>query len=412
MLNRMVPFAALVCSALPAAAQPLIVADDPVFGSGSITIDTAQQLAFLDLTIPVGISQADMAIALAPGGAYDGWRLATRAEVVTLINNYGWTPALTSPFSFIQDGDGALGAGLLAFLGDNTCGGSTVCGSSLGLIAGGNFVKVRFEQGGGTDGFSQIDSGGPGSPSLSNPANVSHWLVRGPAVNDSVTYQGRLADGGVPVTGQADFQVIVYDGFGVFIPGGFAEFFSVDVASGLFSLNLPADLPGISDPDAQIEIGVRFPAGPGFFDFLTPYQPLTPTTRALEADHATTALAADSATIADTLSNESSVAISLNSGLAPYGVGYLAPTATRQGNTVVLNGMIRDTTVTYEPGDSLCTLPAGFRPPARLIFLQASSAGVYRVDVLPTGVVELQGAPGVGGIFNWVCLDGISFPVD
>ncbi|MEM1331484.1 MAG: hypothetical protein AAGG07_13085 [Planctomycetota bacterium] len=414
MLTRIVTFACLTLAS-GASAQTLVVVDDPAFGADAITVDTVQGLGFLDITVTSGISRTNMPLLLASDPRYDGWRYATRTEVVNLINNSGWSPPLPNVAgadAVIADGDGSIGR---AFL-DNYIGDLEfdpdfrTYGSSIGWLANSEAVGVSFEASNGIDGFSRA-SLYPVGTSFNDASDFGHWLVRGPAVNDTITYQGRFTDGGAPVNGTADFIVYVYDGFGVMIPGGFAEFLDVDVADGLFTLDLSTDLTGISDPGAQIEIGARFPAGSGFYDFLAPFQPLTPTMRALEADHAATAATAGVATVADALSNESSVAISLNSGLAPYGVGYLAPTATRQGNTVVLNGMIRDTTVTYSPGDALCTLPAGFRPPARLIFLQASSAGVYRVDVLPTGVVQLQGAPGVGGLFNWVCLDGISFPV-
>lgn len=405
---------ATLCSSV--SAQNLVAVDDPIFGAGAVTVDTVQDLGFLDITVTSGISRANMPVLLASDPQYAGWRYATRAEVVNLINNSGWTPAVVNVVggtSVIPDGDGSTARAFLdSYIGDlNFDPDFRTFGSAVGWFANGESIGVSFEASNGVDGFSRT-SIYPAGQAFNNPSIFGHWLVRDAATNDAVTYQGTLTDAGAAVNGPADFIVTLYDGFGIEIIGGYAEFYNVEIVDGLFTLDIPSDTPGIARADAQIEVGARFPAGAGFYDFLTPFQPLTPTPRALEADLAAAALTADAAAVAEALSNESSVAITLNAGLAPYGRGYLAPTATRQGNTVVLNGMIGDTTVTYAPGDNLCTLPVGFRPPARLIFLQASSAGVYRVDVLPSGEVQLLGAPGVGGLFNWVCLDGISFPVN
>lgn len=380
----------ITLAAAPATAQTLFVADDPLFGAGAITVDTAQNLAFLDMTAASGISRTDMPVQLASNPQYSGWRYATRAEVVNLINNSGWSPLVPNAVgadSLIYDGDGSTARSFLDdYIGDiNFTPSFRTRGASTGWLANGEVVGVDFEASNGVDGFSRTSLFAAGT-NFFDDSDFGHWLVREPPQNDSITYQGRLTDNNAPVNGQADFQVSVKDGFDLQIPGGFTEFLNIDVASGLFSLDIPADLPGISDPDAQIEIGVRFPAGTGLFESLAPYQALTPTTRALEADHATTALAADA------LSNEQIDLITLNPPYTPYGSGYTAPTVSRQGNLVTLEGLASDNAMT---GTLLIgTIPPEYRPSGRQIFLQVGSAGVFRVDVTTSGEVRIQGTPG------------------
>ena len=131
------------------------------------------------------------------------------------------------------------------------------------------------------------------------------------------------------------------------------------------------------------------------------------------ADFATSAASADSANVASTLSNQESRPLTLFAGTEIYGAGYLPPTATRIGNTVTLNGLVRDVgNLSFPTGNTFAILDEGMRPNGRLIFLQASSAGAYRIDVKTDGTLSFQGAPGVGGSIDWVSLDGISFPIE
>ncbi len=106
----------------------LLSADDSLFGSGSITIDTSTNLAWLDLSITEGISFNKVSNELESGGLYAGYRFASPDEVFLLfvaaqipdINvpgdfaNYGTTenssPALTlielmGPSYQVQTGD-------------------------------------------------------------------------------------------------------------------------------------------------------------------------------------------------------------------------------------------------------------------------------------------------------------------
>ena len=63
----------------------LISANDGTFGNGSITIDTATNLAWLDLSITTGISFNDISNELGVGGIYSGYRFASPEEVFSLF---------------------------------------------------------------------------------------------------------------------------------------------------------------------------------------------------------------------------------------------------------------------------------------------------------------------------------------
>ena len=66
--------------------------DDQKFGIESLTRDTVQDLDFLDVTLTTNIGYDDMKTQFGSGGDFEGFRYATRDEVVSLINNYGFVP--------------------------------------------------------------------------------------------------------------------------------------------------------------------------------------------------------------------------------------------------------------------------------------------------------------------------------
>ncbi|MFO0911804.1 MAG: PEP-CTERM sorting domain-containing protein [Pirellulales bacterium] len=71
----------------PSVLAAIIEGNDPRYGTdNNITIDTAAGLEWLDWSItkqPYDVLQAQ----LVPGGTYEGWRLATDADVVTLLSD-------------------------------------------------------------------------------------------------------------------------------------------------------------------------------------------------------------------------------------------------------------------------------------------------------------------------------------
>jgi hypothetical protein len=97
----------------------------------------------------------------------------------------------------------------------------------------------------------------------------------------------------------------------------------------------------------------------------------------------------------------------LQNGWSDYGGSFTTNGYTKtRDSTVLLKGVIKGGTATS--GTTLCTLPVGYRPTARLIFMTTTSGGAEgvpsRVDVLPDGEVQI-----IGGNNGWVSLDGINF---
>jgi len=66
-------------------AQALLVSEDSSFGAGSITRDTDTGLEWLGLDYTLTQGYSGVVSQLGPGGTYDGFRLATGAELETLF---------------------------------------------------------------------------------------------------------------------------------------------------------------------------------------------------------------------------------------------------------------------------------------------------------------------------------------
>jgi hypothetical protein len=395
-------------------AQP-VIGDDPEFGAGSITVDPSQNLVFLDLTVTKDIPFATMQTELLPGGAYERWRYATPGEIAALANSFGWTPPITNPtetagilvnYSTVaQDIVNAIGITSIGFADSEY---------AYGFLQDEDSISISWRQ---RLSNSSLYTYTP-VPDIES-FDLGHWLVRD-LPTQTPTYQGTLADMGTPVDSDADFRVSLVTQFGIALET--IEHTQVHVTDGLFTIPLSFDPTLFETPGAALRIEVRAPSGAGDYETITPDQPISPAPIAVFAqraghseiaDFATSAASADSANVASALSNQESRPLTLLAGTEIYGVGYLPPTATRIGNTVTLNGLVRDVgNLSFPAGNAFAILDEGMRPNGRLIFLQASSAGAYRIDVKTDGTLSFQGAPGVGGSIDWVSLDGISFPIE
>ena len=120
-------------------------------------------------------------------------------------------------------------------------------------------------------------------------------LVTAAPLGTAFTYQGRLADGGVPAQGLYDLRFVVFDaaqdGSGI---SGVLTNAATPVANGLFTVTLDFGS-GVFTGDARwLEIGVRTNGGAAFAP-LAPRQPLTPAPHALFAPNAGTASSAATA---------------------------------------------------------------------------------------------------------------------
>ncbi|MCI5145478.1 MAG: hypothetical protein D3923_08075 [Candidatus Electrothrix sp. AR3] len=70
----------------------VVSSDHPIFGHGSLTIDTGQGLEFLDVTISINESYNYISTQFGACGKYRGFRFATKDEVLTLADNFGYIP--------------------------------------------------------------------------------------------------------------------------------------------------------------------------------------------------------------------------------------------------------------------------------------------------------------------------------
>ncbi len=144
--------AVLNAYALHEAAGPgmLVSADDPVFGVGSITLDTATGLEWLDLAFSVNRSFDDVSANFGPGGDFEGFRYATAAELITLYTNAGIVNVDTNVFE-------AVNYVPVRNLLDLT--GETWLGTGSGPFAGG-FVSDIHPLGGRRVSFYQVNNAG------------------------------------------------------------------------------------------------------------------------------------------------------------------------------------------------------------------------------------------------------------
>lgn len=84
---------------------------------GTFTTDSAQGLDFLDLTASTNRSFNEVSAQFGSGGDFEGWRYATEEQVVTLINNSGFSPALSAGSDATGDTGGDQLSGLVSLLG-------------------------------------------------------------------------------------------------------------------------------------------------------------------------------------------------------------------------------------------------------------------------------------------------------
>lgn len=101
--------------------------------------------------------------------------------------------------------------------------------------------------------------------------------------------------------------------------------------------------------------------------------------------------------------------LQFGSGWGNFGAGYQPGEFTILAGRVWLRGLVTKSVGTPTGGDTIATLPLGFRPPATLVFAVATGeTSVFgRVDVSTAGVITWR----VGGTAeaDFTSLDNISF---
>src|SRR5437764_12455690 len=102
--------------------------------------------------------------------------------------------------------------------------------------------------------------------------------VAASAQTSSFNYQGRLTDGGTAATGIYDLQFKLFDSSGG--PNQIGSTFTngtVQVTSGIFTLQLDFGAPAFDGSARFLEIGVRPNGSGGAYTILSPRQPITST---------------------------------------------------------------------------------------------------------------------------------------
>ena len=114
------------------------------------------------------------------------------------------------------------------------------------------------------------------------------------SVGTAFTYQGRLADGGTPVSGEKDFQFLLFEAAAGGDPVSLTlTNENVSVTNGLFTTTLDFGTNVFSGKAVWLEIAVRPGADTGAFTALAPRQAITPAPYALVALNLVGPLAAE-----------------------------------------------------------------------------------------------------------------------
>lgn len=284
--------AAAMLVAPPAAAQ--IFSGDSSFGPDTVTIDAAQGLEFLDLTVTQGEDYAVVENALGPGGAYEGWRFATREELRRLTNNWGFSPEVPADFqgTLIADTPADQLQGLVDLVGVTAPGIQTRRSSGFHATSqseGSAGMLLSFGLAD-TDSLTVRDRVETAQQSPAPSQALGMWLVRSTV---RPTIQGRLTNGGVAISGTYDLRLqLLRDG----VPSGAPKTLgAVVVDEGLFAARLPFDFGAGALERLEIEITVLDPRlGPVT---LSPPLPVAPAPKAVAAERASVA---DTAAIAST----------------------------------------------------------------------------------------------------------------
>lgn len=108
------------------------------------------------------------------------------------------------------------------------------------------------------------------------------WVHGETALDNTFTYQGRLRQLGLPVSGNCDFQFSLWDNaFGGTQIGTTQTKTNVVVTNGLFTVKLGFGAGSINGNARWLDISVRCPAGAGAYTPLNPRVELTPAPHAL-----------------------------------------------------------------------------------------------------------------------------------
>jgi PEP-CTERM motif len=186
---RLAPIAcALAALLVGGSASAALVSEDSPFGTDTITLDTDTGLRWLDMTLSNGLSHDEVLQALQSGGTFEGFRLATSAELGQLFANAGFD--LNEDGNFVPQNftPAVTIGGLVGVLGDNgNCGDDPPCTFffTAGFLADPPFIPNTFAEGN----FAFFDNTAgqdPNSPS----APVGRAILQGGSFGDGFSGQG------------------------------------------------------------------------------------------------------------------------------------------------------------------------------------------------------------------------------
>lgn len=148
---RVATIAGIVAGAvLSGPASATLVSEDSPFGADTITFDTDTGLRWLDLTLSNGLSHDEVLQALMPGGTFDGYRLATSAELAQLFLAAGFDldPATLGTFIPANFTPAVTLGGFVGVLGTNgNCGTGCTFSFSSGFLGDPPFILNTFAEG-------------------------------------------------------------------------------------------------------------------------------------------------------------------------------------------------------------------------------------------------------------------------
>jgi hypothetical protein len=187
--HRMAPIAGILAGALlsgPATAT--LVSENSPFGTDTITLDTDTGLRWLDMTESDGLSHEEVLQELMPGGTFEGFRLATSAELAQLFLAAGFDLDPQTLQDFVAENfDPAVTlGGFVGVLGTNgNCGTGCTFSFTEGFLADPPFIPNSFAAGG----FGFFDNSAGQDPT-SPAAPVGRAILEGGSTGTGFAGQG------------------------------------------------------------------------------------------------------------------------------------------------------------------------------------------------------------------------------
>ena len=111
----------------------VLISSDSTFGTDTITLDTDTGLQWLDLPLSTAYTYGETLDELQSGGIFDGYRLATQDEVLTLWENSGIDTGLLG--SFVPENYNSI-VDLMSFVGITSHSGNLGAGISFDYTYG------------------------------------------------------------------------------------------------------------------------------------------------------------------------------------------------------------------------------------------------------------------------------------